>query len=131
MDYQNSLPPLAFEERLRRSERRLPRKRVASTKVTSAELKELEQTAEKDGKTISEWSREVLLKEARGLKKDPVFTELIAMRLLLNSVLRYVVCGEHMTQVAYNAEMQTIRLTKHKAAEEVMQQYTAAMERPR
>ena len=131
MDYQNSLPPLAFEEQLRRSERRLPRKRVASTKVTSAELKELEQTAEKDGKTISEWSREVLLKEARGLKKDPVFTELIAMRLLLNSVLRYVVCGEHMTQVAYNAEMQTIRLTKHKAAEEVMQQYTAAMERPR
>lgn len=105
------------------------RKKTVGTRVSAAEETEIINAAGRAGASISEWTREILLKEARGLTRDPVFTELIAMRLLLNSVLRYVVCGEHMTQVAYNAEMQTIRLTKHKAAEEVMQQYTSTGQR--
>ena len=65
----------------------------------------------------------MLLTAARGSVADPSFTEIIAMRRLLNSVLRYVACGDKMTLSEFNAEMQEIRTTKHKAAEEIMQQY--------
>jgi len=37
-----------------------------------------------------------------------------------------VVCGKTMTEEAFDAELQTVRGTKHKAASEVMRQYAAA-----
>ena len=91
--------------------------------MTREEHDELEAAARSDGKALGEWSREVLLKAARASVADPVFTEIIAMRRLLNSVLRYVACGEMMTPSEFNAEMQEIRTTKHKAADEIIQQY--------
>ncbi len=91
--------------------------------MTRDEHNELETAARSDGKALGEWSREVLLRAARGSVADPAFTEIIAMRRLLNSVLRHVACGERMTPEAFNAEMQEIRTTKHKAANEIIQQY--------
>ena len=76
-------------------------------------------------KFLGEWSREALLASARRTVTTPVFTEVIALRLLLNSVLSQVACGATMTPEAFNAEMQSVRTSKHKAAAEVMQQYAA------
>ncbi len=57
---------------------------------------------------------------------SPVFTELVALRLLLNKALR----GDLARTEDFDAEVQAIRRTKHKAAAEVMQHYTDP-ERPR
>ncbi|RXH54045.1 hypothetical protein GRAN_5014 [Granulicella sibirica] len=67
----------------------------------------------------------MLLREARRLSVDPTFTEIVAIRQLLNSTLRSVACGAVMTPEAFQAELQGIRSSKHKAAAEVMQQYAA------
>ena len=118
--------PLDFASRFQRVQGRTPRKCSATAKMTRDEHNELEAAARADGKALGEWSREVLLNAARGFSVSPVFTEVIATRLLLNTVLQHVACGEQMTPDAFKAEMQEIRTTKHKAAQEVMQQYAAA-----
>lgn len=123
MDAGNGPGSIDFAKRFQRSQGRSGRTFNTNAKVTKEEQTELETAARADGKALGEWSREVLLKAARGAIADPTFTEIIAMRRLLNSVLRFVACDEKMTPEAFNAEMQEIRQTKHKAAEEIMQQY--------
>ncbi len=123
MELQTPYETGAIGERIRRSTSRNSRTHIASAKVTNDEKAELENAASHNGKTLSEWAREVLLTAARDQVADPAFTEVVAMRMLLNSVLRRLACGETMTAEAFNTEMQSIRTAKHKAAEEVMQQY--------
>ena len=126
MESESAPSTIDFAARFQRSQGRTARTFNTNAKVTREEQDELEAAARADGKALGEWSREVLLKAARGYTVDPPFTEIIAVRLLLNSVLQHVACGEKMTPSAFNAEMQEIRTTKHKAAQEVMQQYAAA-----
>ena len=44
------------------------------------------------------------LASARRTVPTPVFTEVIALRILLNNVLRQVACGETMTPEAFSAQ---------------------------
>ena len=113
-----------FVERLKQRIGRASRTESIAIRFTEAELATLTGAASIEGDTLREWSREVLLKAARGPVADPTFTEIISMRRLLNTILRRVACGEAMTPDAFNAEMQDIRRTKRKAADEVLQQYT-------
>ena len=85
--------------------------------------------AKTDRKALSEWCRDVLLAAARGEIVTPTFTEIVAIRQLLNSALRHVACGEVMTPAAFQDELQGIRTSKHKAAAEVMQQYAMREEK--
>ncbi len=123
MDETNETNSIDFAARFRRSRGRSGRTFSATAKVTREEHDELEAAAKAEGKALGEWSREALLASARRAVATPVFTEVIATRRLLNSVLRVVACGETMTPDAFNAEVREIRTTKHKAAEEVLQQY--------
>jgi hypothetical protein len=117
--------PLNIENNLRRARGRSARNYIASARVTKAEQDELEEAARSEGKALSEWCREVLLAAARGETVTPLFTEIVAIRQLLNSTLRNVACGAVMTPEAFQTELQGIRSSKHKAAAEVMQQYAA------
>ena len=65
MQATNTAAPIDFETQLRRSQGRTSRKIVASAKVTEAERGELDAAAKAEGKALSEWAREVLLREAR------------------------------------------------------------------
>jgi hypothetical protein len=112
-----------FSERLRRSNGRSSRHSVVSVRLTKSEQAELERMAKIEQKALSEWCRDVLLAAARAETVTPAFTEIIAIRQLLNSALRYVACGALMTPDAFQDELQGIRTSKHKAAVEVMQQY--------
>jgi hypothetical protein len=114
-----------FEDNLRRARGRTARNHIASARVTKAEQDELETAARSQGKALSEWCRETLLAAARGETITPTFTEIVAIRQLLNSTLRNLACGAVMTPEAFQAELQGIRSSKHKAAAEVMQQYAA------
>ena len=111
-------------ERTNRSQGRDKRSRSFGTKLTRAEEAELYRAAKNEGKYAAEWAREVHLREARRTKDDALFTELIAMRVLLNNVLRPVALGQKMTSDHFNEVLANVRSEKRKAAQEVMQQYT-------
>jgi hypothetical protein len=117
--------PLDFSTRLRRSEGRGGRVHAASVKLTQEELAELERTAKDQQKAVGEWAREVLLREVRRGQNDPVFTEIVATRMLLNLVLKHVACGEVMTAETFSAVLTKVRTTKHKQALDMMDQYAA------
>jgi hypothetical protein len=109
----------------RRGKIRSSRSQSLGTKLTPSEERELIVAAEGYGKSASEWAREVLLREARKQESEPVFTELIAVRMLLNLVLKHVACGERMTEASFSAALTKVRKEKHGNALEVMQQYTS------
>lgn len=123
MDATNATSQIDFATQLRRSSGRQPRKISATAKMTRAEHNELETAARTDGKALGEWCRDVLLRKARKEECDPSFTELVAMRLLLNTVLKRIACGEAMTAESFNHEIQRIRNDKQKVANEVLQTY--------
>ena len=120
---ERSQPAIDFEEQLRRSGGRSSRHAIVSVRLTRTEQAELNRMAKADQKALSEWCRDVLLAAARGESVTPTFTEIVAIRQLLNSTLRVVACGDRMTPEAFQKELQHIRGSKHKAAAEVMQQY--------
>ena len=112
-----------FESRTSRSHGRAGRTYVASAKVTRKEQEELEHAAYKSGKSLSEWARDVLLREARRSQDDAVFTELVATRMLLVNLMKPLILGEKVSPTWITEAMGMVRREKHKAAQEVMQQY--------
>jgi len=116
---------LNLAKKTNRSQGRDRRSRSFGTKLTSAEEAELYQAAEAQGKYAAEWAREVLLREARGSRADVLLTEIVAMRMMLNSLLRPLSCGETITPDDFTAQMMTIRTTKLKVTQEILQQYAA------
>jgi hypothetical protein len=124
MKIQTSPAPIDFEVRTGRSHGRTGRTYVASAKVTRKEQVELEGAACKSGKALSEWARDVLLREARRSLDDAMFTELVATRMLLVNLIKPLILGEKVSPTWITEAMGMVRREKHKAAEEVMQQYT-------
>lgn len=97
---------------------------MANARVTAAEKMELTAAAKAEGKALSEWSREVLLREARsGCTQTAIFTELMALRLLLNGVLRPLALGETLSKERYQALVAEVRSSKHETARDVLTQY--------
>ena len=123
LDQETEPTLIDWEKRLRRSSGRGARVFSASAKLTREEHNELEAAAKANGKALSEWAREALLKAARGPEVTPAFTEIIATRLLLNSVLGPMSRGEMLTQEVFSEKISEIRRDKRKIAAEVMQQY--------
>lgn len=115
---------LGIPERLRRSRGRGSRVIPASTKVTREEQEELEAAAKRNGKSLSEWAREVMLAAAREAQTDrALFTELTALRLLMTNVLRPLALGETLTPVSFQAILSGVRKDKHDAARDLLAQY--------
>ena len=110
--------------RLARSVGRASRDRMANARVTHAEQQELQEAARRCGKSLSEWSRDILLREARRDSDGAIFTELIATRMLLVNLLKPLALGEKVSPAWITEAMTMVRKEKHKAAQEVMQQYT-------
>jgi len=100
--------------------------KTVGSRLTGGEERELIAAAERNGRNVSEWSREVLLREARRSKDDALFTEVIAIRMLLNNLLGPIAGGQTVTEKNYVEIMANVRLGKRNAAREVMQQYTEA-----
>ena len=111
--------------RLGRGKIRDSRSRSLGTKVTVSEERELVCAAELAGKSASEWAREVLLREARR-SEDPLFTELIATRMLLLNLLKPLAMGQVITSEDFLRISATVRSDKRKVAQEIQQQYVNA-----
>ncbi|MBE7157367.1 MAG: hypothetical protein INR62_02825 [Rhodospirillales bacterium] len=125
MEDQAPKPILNLETSIRRSKGRTGRTISATARVTRDEQNEMEAAAKQKGQSLSEWCRETLLAAARGESVTPTFTEVVAIRQLLNSALESIACGESVPREKFQSQLQAIRSTKHKAAAEVMQQYAA------
>lgn len=107
------------------------RDRTVGARINRDEELELVTAADRSGRNISDWTREVLLREARGSRRDILLTEVVAMRMMLNSLLRPLSCGETISPDDFTAHMMTIRTTKQKVTEEILQQYAAATQKER
>jgi hypothetical protein len=124
MPEHSQLSPIDFETRASRSLGRAGRTYVASAKVTRQEQMELERKARAEGKALSEWARDVLLREARRSDDDAVFTEIVATRMLLVNLIKPLILGKPVTTEWITEAMSAVRREKRRAAQEVMQQYT-------
>jgi len=123
MQQEVSQENMSIQDRLSRAQGRKARRHSATAKLTRDEHQRIENAAKAEGKALSEWCRDALLAAVKGDAVTPLFTEIIAIRQLLNSTLRSVACGDTMSPEAFQEELKTIRNSKHKAAAEVMQQY--------
>ena len=108
-----------------RSTGRSGRDRMANARVTAREQRELHEAARAQGKSLSEWARDVLLREARR-SEDPLFTELIATRMLLLNLLKPLAMGQVITSEDFSRISATVRSDKRKVAQEIQQQYITA-----
>ncbi len=64
----------------------MPRAKTVATRLSPAELAEVESAAKRSGKTLAEWLRETALREARQRPADPVelvLAEVAATRYML------------------------------------------------
>jgi hypothetical protein len=86
--------PLDFSTRFHRSEGRSGRSFAASVELTKEELAEVELAA-RARRRQSANTRNVLLREATSARVDPLFTEVVAIRMLRNYLLKPFSCGEH------------------------------------
>ena len=114
---------LDLKTRLARSVGRAGRDQMANARVTVAERQELHAAARAQSKSLSEWSREVLLREARRAEDDALFTEVIATRLLLTNLIKPLITGQKVSEEWVSQAMSAVRKGKRKAAAEVRQQY--------
>jgi len=119
-------PHATLESRLARSAGRSGRNRMANARVTQAEQRELHNAARSQGKSLSEWAREVLLREARRSPDDPLFIELIATRMILLNLLKPLAMGQQVTTEDFARISTTVRNDKRKVAQEIQQQYMPA-----
>ncbi len=122
-------PVLKLDTRISRSQSRSARSCVAQARVTEEEHRVLLTAARLDGKALGEWAREILLREARRSADDPLFTELIATRMILLNLLKPLAMGQVVTPEDFTRISATVRSDKRKVAQEIQQQYTKATPR--
>jgi hypothetical protein len=114
---------LDLESRLKPHRGRAPRSESFATRFTCAEVAVIVKAAEAEGKTPREWSRDVLLEAAGRSNNAALFTELVATRMLLVNLIKPLILGEKVSRTWITEAMTMVRKEKHKAAQDVMQQY--------
>ena len=105
------------------------RSETVAFRFTRQEQRRVEKAAQAQAMTVSEWARDVLLREARSGGTDALFSEVIALRMMLANLLKPVCCGQSITPEAFDAQLQYVRNTKQQMAREVRQQYAAVAEK--
>jgi hypothetical protein len=115
-----------LERRPSRSQTRSSRAFVAQARITEDERRDLLKAARSEGRALGEWAREVLLREARRSEDDPLFTELIATRMILLNLLKPLAMGQVVTPEDFTRISATVRSDKRKVAQEIQQQYITA-----
>jgi uncharacterized protein (DUF1778 family) len=121
------MPVLDLEKsnRTMRMKGRNNRSQSIGTKVTVEEETVLIRTAELEGKFISEWVRETLLRAARERIQpaDALMAEVQALRLLLINTLEPLLRGEKMTPEQFKEMLRYVKTNKRKAAADMLASY--------
>ena len=104
-----------------------------STKLTQEEEKELQRASAAEGKTLSEWAREILLRSARkaipAAGHEPfVLTEVVGIQLFLMNVLSPLSRGEHLTPEQYQTIIKSVQTSKSRVTQELVAKRLSAGE---
>jgi hypothetical protein len=121
----------SFDEKTTLARRLRGRSRRAvtlSTKITPEEFELVSAASETAGRAIGEWTREVLLREARpssdSARSEKLMTEIIGLQMFLTHVLSPIACGRQMTTDEYRELMRNVKDNKRRAAREILAQPT-------
>jgi len=103
---------------------RVARSRSIGTKLTPAEENQILAAAEADGKALSEWARDLLLRGAnstnRGEMELHIFTELVGIQMLLMSTLEPLLRGDKLTQEQLAMLFRRVQTSKAAQAQELL-----------
>jgi hypothetical protein len=104
-----------------------------TAKFTKHERKLVTEFARSQGIARGQWMRDVILREIRDVSlreahraDDPIFTELIATRMILLNLLKPLAMGQIVTPEDFSRISATVRSDKRKVAQEIQQQYINA-----
>jgi len=90
-------------------------------KFTQIEYEELSKIASDCGQLLSEWAREVLLREAHAEESNlHLISEVVGLQLLLMNTLAPMARGEKISAEQFQAIVKSVQSTKVKAAEEML-----------
>jgi len=116
---------LDLSTRLRRSRGRSGRVFSINSKLTEPELRLLENVAAENGKAVSEWAREVLLRsDVIGNHTEMemhIFTELVGIQMLLMGTLEPLLRGEKMVHDQITILFRQVQSTKAAKAQELLE----------
>jgi hypothetical protein len=108
-------------EKLRGRERR---SRNLSTKLTAREADAVEEAASREGKTPSEWARDLLLGSvvvgSHTQMEMHIFTELVGIQMLLMNTLEPMLRGDKMAQEQLTILFRQVQTTKATKAQELL-----------
>jgi len=103
---------------------RASRTQNLSTKLTQEEEAELQKASAREGKTLSEWARDVLLtsvRQPRSVTPDPVLlTEIVGVQLFLMNVLSPLSRGEHLSPEQYQNIIKSVQAAKSRTTQELL-----------
>lgn len=111
-----------LQTRLQRSQGRSGRVFSINCKVTTEELRTLEQAAAANNKATSEWAREVLIAAARYSGPDVVLVELVATRMLVVNMLKMLGQNHPITEAEYAKVQNQVQGAKRRVAVELAEQ---------
>ena len=103
------------------------RVKTASAKLTESEMDAFQKIAASRGKKPTDLIRDYVLAEIersnQSLDIDPVFTEIIGLRMFVANALRMVCTGEKMSRTEFETLLSKVHDTKLRVASEITQQY--------
>lgn len=103
---------------------KISRNRTVSTKLSAAEMAEAERMATTRGQWLSEWVRDVIVRELRVEAEEKIamhaFTELVGLELLVMNALQPLVAGQKMGAEQFRKLVEQIQATKHTKARELL-----------
>jgi hypothetical protein len=108
-------------EKLRGRDRR---SRNLSTKLTAREADAVEEAASREGKTPSEWARDLLLGNvvvcSHTQMEMHIFTELVGIQMLLMNTLEPMLRGDKIAQEQLTILFRQVQTTKATKAQELL-----------
>jgi hypothetical protein len=113
---------LDLSTRLPRSRGRSGRVFSINSKLTEPELRLLENAAAENGKAMSEWAREVLIKAAQRTGPDVILVELVATRMLLVNMLKMIGQTRALPEAEYTKIHAEVQKVKRRIARELAEQ---------
>ena len=100
------------------------RNRVLSARFSESEFANLERRAWQAGKTVADWAREILLRNWHGSSpaeiQNHVFTELVAVELVLMNALEPLLRGEKLSREQTAQIFREVQATKATRAQQIL-----------
>jgi hypothetical protein len=100
---------------------KISRNKTVSTKLAAEEFADAERAAAARGQWLSEWVRDVIVRELRSERAGfDLVCEIVGLQLLLMNVLAPLARGEKISAEQFQGIVKSVQTTKTKAAEEML-----------